>query len=525
MSSPPVDAVRLEDQQLLRRVDWRFLAGSSRFERGVLDAGTEMTAAASAICDEVVDLGSSISCSVAVLANPSLRRLKQVHSQLEPGGLCYTEWNRPGPFRHARRLKRAGFALQQSYAVWPPPRRTSPQFWLPLGRSGALDYFLATRPLPRGRVRRCGARATRRLWRLARVLRLLAPIGMITAKEGGPERQRESLASMLLGGWQQWGVGPQPRGVDCLVLTGGRSHLNKIVVLVFADAEQEPRLAVKLARSPDSVDGLRREAAALQAVANTSTHDILDVPRFVFGQELVGTFAIGETIIGGHPIQLELTAGTYREVAGRVTDALRTLVPPAAALPLTDWWSRLVAPVLAEFRARFSSIVDSRRIDDVEAHLRRLPPLPLVPEQRDCSPWNVFVSDGGRLALLDWESAEPRGLPTLDLFYFLAHAAFLADGTLRSGQETRTYRALFDERTTYGRVYSEMVQRYSDGLDLDASALDALRAFMWMVHAIGEFDRALASIADDVADRRRTAARGLLFLALWQQDVKDTTTL
>jgi hypothetical protein len=525
VNSLPADAAPRRATNELRPVDWRFLTGHAHFARAVCDARAELTAAVSAVSEEIVDPGSGVECSVAVLSNPTIDTLRRVHEQLAPGAICYSEWLRPGSARRARAVERAGFTIHERYATWPPPRRASPAFWLPVSRPRAIDYFLATRPLPRGGTKRLFARAARRTWRIARRLGLLAPFVVLASKPAGDANPPAVLASTLIDGWPRWGLGHRPTSLGCLMLTGGRSELNKIVVLAFADDEPEPRLAIKFARTPASVTGLQREAASLQAVAQTTVPEVADVPRLVFAEQLAGVFAIGETVIAGRPLQLDLTRATYRDRAVLVTDTLRALVPENATLPVAAWWPRLVTPVLAAFRERFATMVDPRRIDDVEQQLRGLPPLPLVPEQRDCSPWNVLVAANGRLALLDWESAEPSGLPALDLWYFLAHAAFVADGTLGTGREMTTYEALRDEQTMYGRVASEMTERYAGSLALDTAMLNALRPFMWMVHAIGEYDRSIASFADDTPDPGRAAARASLFLRLWQRDVKDTTVV
>jgi hypothetical protein len=270
---------------------------------------------------------------------------------------------------------------------------------------------------------------------------------------------------------------------------------------------------------------LRREAASLDAVGQMAFPDVAEIPRLVFAEPLAGTYAVGETVVDGEPVQFDLTPRTYHAVARRVGQMLRALVPHTEGSPVETWWPRLGAPVFAAFRDDFGSMVDPRRIDEVEAQLRRLPPLPVVPEQRDCSPWNVLVTSEGRFALLDWESAEPEGLPILDLYYFLANAAFVADGSLGFGRETATYRSLKDERTLYGSVFCEVVEEYARDLALDGSARSGLLAFMWMLHAVGQYERLLAAMPEDDPDRTRTAARSSLFFALWQQEVKDTSVV
>lgn len=525
MSSSPNDATRVAERNALRRVEWRFLAGRARFARAVCDSRPDLAAAAAAMCDEIVGPESGVASSLAVLSDPTPAVLQRVYAQLEAGGICYVEWNRPGSMRSLRDMHRVGFVVHERYAMWPPPRWGSPLFWLPLSQPLAVDYFLRNRPLPRDRKGRIVARITRRAWRLARRLDLLAPVAMLAYKPNDTGEPPPLLSSLLRAAWTRWELGGTPSSIGCVMLTGGRSDLNKIVVLAFGGDEPVPRLAVKLARTAASEEGLRREAAVLRAVSHTAVPDVADVPRFVFAERLAGTLAIGETVVDGYPLQLDLTRDTFRELVTRVTDVLSALAPPSEPAPVTSWRPRLVSPVLAAFRERFGALVDTRRIDAVEQALWKLPPLPLVPEQRDCSPWNVLISPSGRLALLDWESAEPSGLPALDLLYFLAHAAFIADGTLGSGHESTTYRALQDERTPFGRVFVEMVARYAAGVGIDVAAVRSLQPFMWMVHAVGEYDRAFSAISETDPDRARTAARRSLFLALWQQNVKDASVI
>lgn len=43
----------------------------------------------------------------------------------------------------------------------------------------------------------------------------------------------------------------------------------------------------------------------------------------------------------------------------------------------------------------------------------------------DFVPWNIMMLDNGRVMALDWEMAEPDGLPFFDLFYFIYQQNFL----------------------------------------------------------------------------------------------------
>jgi hypothetical protein len=379
---------------------------------------------------------------------------------------------------------------------------------------GVTAHLLATRPWAPSRTRRLTSRPLTTLWRLARRLQLLAPTCAI-ARRPSPDDDPRSLTDELLHRWASWSLGPTPRSLSCLMLTGGRSRLNKVVVLVFADGEDEPRGGVKLARVPESEGALRREVSALRRVADRPVPVTADIPRVVFCDRLAGTLAVGETPVTGQPISTVLTADVHRKLALRVTDLVATLGLDGAPVAPVTYWERLVEPVLGDFRARFG-VVNADAHASVRQALLALPSLTLVAEHRDCSPWNVLVTDDDKLALLDWESAEPEGLPLLDLVYYLSHATFFVDRTLGSGGERASYARLLDATSNSGRVFAEAIARYCAATGLDASAVDALRRFTWMVHAGGEHDRIMAVHPELEPDE---AARRSLFLQLWLEDV------
>jgi aminoglycoside phosphotransferase (APT) family kinase protein len=300
------------------------------------------------------------------------------------------------------------------------------------------------------------------------------------------------------------------------VQTGGLRSINKVVVLAFADSEERPRVALKLARVPESEPALAREAAALEAVHSGRSAPLLGVPRVVFSDPGGRLAAIGETIVEGQPLSTKLDARSYRSLALEITDLLSDLAGAPSPLPRDQWWDRLVEPVFGHFEACFGEVVEPAHLRIARAALSALPDLPLVCEQRDFSPWNVLVSPSGELAVVDWESAEPRGLPSLDLVYFLAHAAFFLDGTMGSGRERETYATMLEPSTLTGTVYLECAARYAHRTGIDTTALVPLRMLAWMLHARSDHEH-LVMEAGGRPDE--AALGGSVFLGLWLEDV------
>lgn len=515
-TAPVVDP----QNEQLRRVDWRFFLGKADVDRVVYEADPGLESALRASFAEVTAIGSaSASCQhdLAVLSDPSPGALRRANACLAPGGACYVEYRRPGlagPARLRRQLQRAGFDAPECYWVWPPSHRAPAQFWLPLEAPGAIAHFLRTRPQPPGAGRRFMANVRAVVWRTAWRLGALVPICAIASKPDG-DAVSTSLSREIVRRWSVWKLPSQPSSVSCIMLTGGQSRLNKVIVLAFADNASTPVLAIKLARVPESVAGLDREVAALTAASRESFAAQAEVPRIVFREQLCGTPAVGETPVEGEPLSTIMTEERYDEIARWVTDALCALATGREAVEVAAWWDRLVAPVVSGFEARFGAHADASQLELVHGALRALPPLPLVPEHRDCSPWNVLRTRQGRLALLDWESAEPDGLPALDVVYFLVNAAFFAEKTLGTGREVVTYGRLLQPESPTGRAFAEALVRYGTATGLDTTVLTSLRTLAWMLHAVVEYDRITTTRPELPTD---DAVGASVYFALWQRD-------
>ena len=328
---------------------------------------------------------------------------------------------------------------------------------------------------------------------------------------------------MIRDKWRTWGLGPTPDHVSSLVLTGGHRSVGKVVWLVFAEPDYRPRLAVKMPRVPESVPGLTREATTLQSIQALRPSGVQGVPRVLFCQEHAGLLIVGETALTGQPMNKLLTQKNYRDFALKATAWLADLGGRPASCPPGTWLNRLVEPVLTDFEELFGSVVDTGMLRETKDILATLGSLPLVCEQRDFGPWNVLVTTDERLAVLDWESSEPLGLPALDLIYFLSYLIFFLDGTLRPNSATKpgrfreSYRAALDPTTVLGSLRSECLARYASLVGLDSDALRPLGVLVWLIHSRSEFQHFSADVA---GIPEREALRRSLFVSLWEEEVR-----
>jgi glycosyltransferase involved in cell wall biosynthesis len=414
--------------------------------------------------------------------NPLLRRLDWRF--LLPEGELLGHWRFPWPGR-ARRLRRraegAGYTDVRVYWAGPLPHRL-PQFWLPLDSREAVEHLLKSRA-PRSLT----GVVLRKVWNLVRRAGLLAPIFVVGRPPAAPA-----------------GDLPVPTSSPLLLLTTGHRSINKAVGLAFEAGAEEPASAIKFARVAEAEPGLEREVEVLRRL-EAEQPDLDGIPHLLGEGTRSGRLAVVQEAVAGESLLDTLSPENFEQVALRVTRLLIELARSGERPPGDDWRGRLVAEPVDWFEAHFGQGVD-------RSLLGGLGELPAAVEHRDCSPWNVLITPAGDPVLLDWESAEPAGLPGLDLVYFLANCAFVLDKALESGRTRESYARLLDPATPNGHVAAAAIAAYTDALDISAEDFRRLRLLTWVTHSRSDYRHLqLESKGDPTpAELRHTTFLGLV---------------
>jgi hypothetical protein len=482
---------------LLRRADWRFLLPQAEAPLiADLTSGNDSQAIA------LIGRGEPVpgAADVAVIGFPTKLALGAATEALRLGGEVVCLWRLPRPGaskRAAARLRRAG--LTDVRVLWPGPAPgQAPQFWLQLDAPAAAAHLLAQRP-----PGSAAQRVLRPLWRAAARLGLLSPLCAIgRLPDGEDATETDEIGKSF------------PVGEAQLLLTGGGRSINKVVGLPFPAEQPAPPAIVKFSRVPAADEALEREAAMLRSLERDRPA-LAGVPRLLAQGRRAGRLALAESAVFGEPLIAALSAESFAGLATPVGKWLVGLVETGAPRPREEWWQRLVGEPLAEFERNFGSVA-KEAATLARQRLDGLGDLPEACEHRDCSPWNVVLAADGAPGLLDWESAEPRGLPGLDLAYFLANCAFVLDGALESGRTRESYARLLDPATPYGAVAAHCAAEYRRHLGIDADTYARLRLLCWIVHSRSDHQHLTMAAAGAPSPE---ALRGSAFLGLVEAEL------
>jgi hypothetical protein len=411
---------------------------------------------------------------LVVLGFPDRKGLRVATRSLRPGGAVVCLWQRPQPLGTQRArtlLERAGFGDVSFY--WPGPHGSpTPEFWLPLDSAGAIAHVHEQRPVHSRREA-----AQRLAWRGAVRAGALAPICAIARSPGGAAAAGEEDAA----------VAALPDARHWLLLTGGSESDNKVVSLPFPDHGEPAALVAKFGRVEKADAALDREAEVLSDLARERPA-LTGVPRLRASGSSAGGRVVLQDAMLGTTLWTEMRRLGFATLAPVLTEWLISLAGNPPLQTASEWRKQLVGDPIDELETHHGGLLPEGFADRARKALAGLGAMPLVWEHRDLGPWNVVIRADGGAAAIDWEDAEPRGLPGLDLVYLLTTSALLIEGALDDMSDTErivgTYERLLDPGTETGLVVARCFATYRECLGVDEADFQRLRLLCWIVQAL-----------------------------------------
>lgn len=379
-----------------------------------------------------------------------------------------------------RRARAAGLEVAACYWHAPDARRCS--YVVALDGRTAVDAVLRRHQGVRfGAAKSLVARALNRTG-LAHLLARHVTI-VTRAGDGTPARRRPPPDGVRTGPpVLPTAVEARLGGAARFLVTPWFEASRHVVCLYLDPATAVPVAVAKLPRRPWDVGGIRHEAGVLRDLARR-TDALAGRAPAVRDLVLEGRPYLLESAVVGAAVGPEAVRSTPRETIEQALGLLAAMPTTGTTGQDPTWFARLVEQPLTDVAANVALAGVPRLVDETLAHLEALrgADLPLVFEHGDLGHPNLVLGAHG-LGAVDWERAEPYGLPGHDLCFFLQYAA---ESLRRTFERPGQLRA-FDDAFTGPRAWARpWLQRYARERGLDDSWWPALILTSWARSSAG----------------------------------------
>jgi SAM-dependent methyltransferase len=447
----------------------------SRLRRSIGSAGPtnvsllETDAGSTPLPDGTADL-------VVVPRLPFLRRRARAdrvalaRRLLKPDGIAYVE---------GRFLGR----LDPGPVFWLAPAAGEVRVAAPLHDRQTAAY-LERRFLSRGVVRRQLLRRPRRvLARQPAVTRIARRRGVLIGPASerlgaGPPGYIRAIAA---------GAGVDLENRRWGLAAPGDYPSQKVLLFLFPAVGDAPESVVKITRDPDISFRLENEWHALAILREHGVGTEGTLPRPLFFGSHRGLAVLGESAIEGVPFRERTWATADCPYASAAVEWLVQLGRATARADTRGGLSGL--HTLCEQFARTYRL-EANEEDFLGAHAAALvrggDGLPLVFQHGDPGPWNVLVAPDGRPAFLDWEAAEPRGMPLWDLLHFLRSYGLLVSRAAGTREPLQSFTEQFLQRSAVNRLLVDATSRFLTQTGLAAELVEPLFYTCWMHRGLKE---------------------------------------
>jgi hypothetical protein len=450
--------------------------------------------------DDRLPLADGATDLVVVCQRGFVRRLERdADEQVEvrriladSGSLCVERWSSRIDAVSGQLNGSLGSTLAQELFVM-TPRLGEAGTAVPIEDRRTLDYFAShklecssfqRRPLKRASALIGGWSAADRFGRRT----CLLASGAETDLAGSPPRYVRDIARA--GGVDidayRWGLSAP-----------GRYTSRKVVLFLFAPENDMPDYVVKLTRTGEMNYRLENECRALELLADVDGLDTSSVPRAVFSGHHAGLAVVGESAIDGVPLLSRTDGSPACPLGGTAISWLHDLgcrtADPEAASPreVADGLARLLERFIEIYRpaARHRAFLESQIVRVATAGGQ----FPLVFQHGDPGVWNVMATGDESVAFLDWEAAEPQGMPLWDLFYFLRSYCMRSVSVRGKRARLDALARLFLADSPLATLVVDSTRRYTAGTGLPGELVEPLFYTCWMHRALKEATRLVPS--------------------------------
>jgi aminoglycoside phosphotransferase len=273
--------------------------------------------------------------------------------------------------------------------------------------------------------------------------------------------------------------------LSCVFLTPRFRTSSHIIIFVLDEKNRSPVLLAKVPRLPGADGQLQREARNLRCAQRSREGGYRSIPRVVAFEENSGHRFLVETVVPGRPVRPDTIRLRPEETIQATIDWLFDFQSASAAdsQPLEKLLGGRVAEQLAILDRFLPESGEERAALETtwsEIEVLAQSGLCTVFEHGDFSPPNILRDGEGNIGIVDWELAEPQGVPLTDVLFFLTSAAF---ARARAGNGQRRVRAF--QNAFYGDDpwACKFVGQFCERFEIDPDLVRPLMVLCWARYA------------------------------------------
>jgi aminoglycoside phosphotransferase len=338
------------------------------------------------------------------------------------------------------------------------------------------------------------------------------------------------VLSFLTANWQRLGLRElgSPSGLTSVLATPRFQASAHLIFFVLRPQNSRPILVAKVPRIPGDTSRLDIEVKNLQAVHASRPSGFDSIPRIIIYEDYLGNRLLVETALTSPTMRQSVVRSQPEVCIAAVFNWLIDLQKPSAQISSNDnWMARLAERPLQKFEEWIpvNSVEKSLLQRTRECcHLIDAKSLPLVIEHGDLSSPNILMNDQNQIGVVDWELAEPRGLPVVDLFFFLTYIAFSLQKASKKPEYLHAFKRAFFGRQCWTIPH---ITKYCDALKISSEALRPLFVVCWARYVAGLVQRLKQheNQQGQLSDPQVSWLRGNRFYELWKYSVDHLNDL
>lgn len=326
--------------------------------------------------------------------------------------------------------------------------------------------------------------------------------------------------------------------LSSVVITPRFQASSHVLFLISSGDQPAPVLVAKIPRLATATAGIEREVDNLRMVQTLRPEGFTSIPQVVAFEEYYGYPLLVETALVGQPLDPAAMRLHPEQRCAQVTEWLTTMQwAQATTAKNTDWFTQMVEKPIAYFAERFPVSAEESALlahtQALTAPLRTMK-LPCVFEHGDFSHPNVMLLSDGQPGVVDWELAEPNGLPAADLFFFLTYVGFALANARSTGHYLPAFCATFfgqpkakQRGHTHSTWAATSINQYAQRLQLPVTAIKPLFVLTWLRYIVGLLTRLghTQASAQRFGPETATWLRQNRYYALWRYTVDHADEL